>query len=452
MLKLATTIKNPGEPDIDSSYLDPAELKSLGYTGQVLYETSGLSGVPSPEAVADVELRRWVQQTADGVTRRIEACAAAGMEVYLFYDVLVLARDLVERNVLGLTCKNRPGVLCPASDAAWKHAWDALDGMLRRWPGVAGVVLRFGDTDAQRLPHLMGNDLYTPHCPRCSGFGRADRVVQALTQAHELVVQQHNKRLIARAWNVRPGGMHDTPELAERVAGRLPGDPDDDRLILSFKFTETDFWRYQPWNRASLRCGQRPILYELQCQREFEAKGGVPNWQAPLWRDGPPEAPPEAQDNSQRFGLAAAAERVNFAGVMTWVRGGGWGGPFVRDETWIDANVFAAPRLADDPTTDLDALARDWIEERLRPEDPEAGDAVTRVLKHSPEAVRQAFYLEPFARKKANPWHPAADWVQDDVLDASSAWRMIQRMNEAELDAAVEEKRDAVAALAADRR
>ncbi|MEL7088920.1 MAG: hypothetical protein AAGL98_10865, partial [Planctomycetota bacterium] len=69
MLKLATTIKNPGEPEAGSRYRDPVELKALGYTGRVLFETTGLSGVASPEAVADVELRRWVQQTQDGVGR-----------------------------------------------------------------------------------------------------------------------------------------------------------------------------------------------------------------------------------------------------------------------------------------------------------------------------------------------------------------------------------------------
>ncbi|MEM8739327.1 MAG: hypothetical protein AAGG38_12765 [Planctomycetota bacterium] len=450
MLKLATTIKNPGEPGVDSRYHSPAELKALGYTGRVLFETTGLSGVPDPEAITDTELRRWAQQTQDSVTRAVEACEQVGLEAYLFYDVLVLARDVVERNKPGLTCKNRPDVLCPASDGVYKQVFASLDAMIRRWPGIAGIMLRFGDTEAQRLPHLLGNDLYTPHCPRCSQFGRADRVVQVLEQAHRLVVEKHQKRLIARAWNVRPYGMHDTADLAERIAQRLPGSPDDDRLVLSFKFTETDFWRYQPWNRASLRCGGRPVMYELQCQREFEGKGGVPNWQVPLWRDGAPESGDAAGGGVN--GLAAAAERVNLVGLLSWVRGGGWGGPFLRDETWIDANAYAVPRLADDLSADPSQIARDWVDQRLGLSDPAAAEVVVRILKHSPEMVRQAFYIGPFATQKANPWHPAADWIQDDVLDAAAAWRMVQRLEPADLDAAVTEKVAAVATVAADRR
>ena len=448
MLKLATTIKNPGEPDVESRYHDAAELKALGYTGRVLFETTGLSGVTSPEVVKDVELRRWIGQTQDAVTRKVEAQHAAGLDVYLFYDLLVLPADLVDRNVMGLTCKHRPDTLCPASDTVFRQALEGLDAMLRRWPDVAGVVLRFGDTDAQRLPHLVGNDLYTPHCPRCSQFGRADRVVHALKQAHGLVVEKHNKRLIARAWNVRPGGMHDAADLAERIASRLPGDPADDRFVLSFKFTQTDFWRYQPWNPASLVCGGRPILYELQCQREFEGKGGVPNWQVPLWRDGYPES----AEASAVSGLARAAGTVNFAGLFAWVRGGGWGGPFVKDETWIDANVFAVPRLADDPAADPEAIARDWVAKRLEIKDPDVAESVVRILVASPELARRAFYLGPFAQQKADPWHPAADWIQDDLLDASSAWRMVQRIPEADLDRLVAEKDEAVKGVSAGRR
>ena len=82
--------------------------------------------------------------------------------------------------------------------------------------------------------------------------------------------------------------MHDNPDLCRRVIQRLP---DDDRLIYSFKFTHTDFWRYQRWNPSSLVCGNRPVIFELQCQREFEGKGAVPDYQPPLWSAGMKEFP-----------------------------------------------------------------------------------------------------------------------------------------------------------------
>ena len=443
MLKLATLLENPGEPEVQTRYQNPAELKALGYTGLVIYESTALSGLKNPDLLESDEMRRWVGARAEHVGRTIEGAKSAGLDVYLSYDALVLPLHKVNRNVTGLTCKGRPQVLCPASEQALDLSVTALEVLIQRWPEIDGIVFRFGDTDAQRLPYLVGNDIYTPHCPHCSRFGRADRALAFITKMHGVVVNQANKRLIVRAWNVRPNGMHDTPELAERIAEGLPGDEKDDRLVLSFKFTQTDFWRYQRWNPSSLVCGGRPILYELQCQREFEGKGGVPNWQAPLWRDGCPEM---ADRENEVHGLAEAAQRVNMAGLWAWVRGGGWGGPFVKNEQWIDANVYAAPRLADDPKADTHKLAEQWARDRLGV-DAKSAMLIVQLLEDSPAIVRQAFYLEPFAQGRPTPWHPNADWVQDDLLDVQAAWRIIQKMKDAQLDALIQEKESAAEAI-----
>ncbi|MEM9415992.1 MAG: hypothetical protein AAGA29_11030 [Planctomycetota bacterium] len=464
MLKLASLIQNPGEPPTTSRYNDPAALKAMGYNGLVLYATTALSGVSQFNDINDRELRGWVQKATDQTQRDIAKAREAGLDTYLFYDVLALPSDTVERRPDAYCCTTGGHrVLCPASDPALEQSMEALSAMLKSFPDAAGIVLRFGDTDARRLPYLVGNDIYTPHCARCSELGRADRVVRVIDSAYETVVAKRNKRLIVRAWNIRPGGFHDSADLAQRIAQRLPGDAGDDRLVLSFKFTHTDFWRYQRWNPSSRVCDGRPILYELQCQREYEGKGAVPNWQVPLWRDGltggdeaehmpkPAEADAEAGGSSARVaGLNGAREQVNFAGVMAWVRGGGWGGPFIQDETWIDANACAVPRLAEDPAVAVETLALDWARDRIGLPDPIA-QRVAEVLMHSAEAARQAFYMAPFAATKGSPWHPAADWLSDDLLDADACWRMLQRIEIDQLDAAVEEKKAAAAQIAHDR-
>lgn len=451
MLKLATLLQNPGEPEITSQYKDPAVLKELGYNGLVLYSTTGLSGVISPEDIADRELSRWVAQQFDEAARRVEEAVAVGLKVYLSYDMLVLPKDYLLSHAEELCCKGTTDTICPASHLAMQRSMAALDAMIQRYPKAAGIVLRLGDTDARRLPYLVGNDLYSAHCPRCSQLGRADRVVAAIEQAYALVAIRHNRRLIVRAWNVRPSGFHDSPELAQRIVDRLPGTPDDENLVLSFKFTQTDFWRYQPWNQPSTLAGDlgkggRPILYELQCQREFEGKGGMPNYQPTLWRDGMPEA-----FEADRGGLAKVAGQVNLAGLWAWVRGGGWGGPFVQDEAWIDANVVAVPKLADDPHADVASLAEAWIKDRLHIDEPELIDAITGILQRSAELNREAFYFGPFTTTKDSCWHPAADWVSDDQLNAEACWRMIQRIPDTELDLAVQEKEHAAEVISNDR-
>jgi hypothetical protein len=443
MLKLATVLDNPGEPFAQTQYRDPAHLKAMGYTGLVIYETTGLSGIEGAETLGSGEIGRWVAQQYDQVAQRINQARFAGLEVYILFDALSLARVIVSKNADQYTCRNRPTALCPASEQTVLKSVETLGRLLEQLPTVDGVVLRFGDNDAARLPYLIGNDIYSPHCPRCSQLGRADRIVQLIEHFHRLVVTKLDKRLIVRAWNVKPNGMHDSVDLCRRVCERLPGDAQDPRLVLSFKFTQTDFWRYQKWNPSSLACGGRPVIYELQCQREFEGKGGIPNWQVPLWTDGPAEI-----DEANRGGLKQVASQINFAGLWAWARGGGWGGPFVTKETWIDVNVFAVPHLVDEPGLDTSELTDRWIERQFGSVTPALSKAIKETLAKSPQLILQGFYLGPYAKSRMDPWHPNGDWIQDDQVDAQAAWRIIQRLPEAELDAIVLEKQQAVECLA----
>ena len=121
-------------------------------------------------------------------------------------------------------------MLCPASDKALELSLESLQSLLARWPEAAGVVLRFGDSDAARLPYLVGNDIYMPHCPRCRHLGRADRISLILHRFHDLVVNKLGKRLIARAWNLRPHGM-----LTETTMQAIPEGEFADDLVAAVR-------------------------------------------------------------------------------------------------------------------------------------------------------------------------------------------------------------------------
>jgi len=440
----ASLLENAGEPAIESQYRDPKALADLGYTGAVLYETTALSGLARIDQVRSAEFRSWLDAHIQAQHQKIAAYREASLDVYASLDALVLPKDVIERGGNALRCRGR-SALCPCSDAAWQAVMDGVRALLTRWPQLAGVVVRFGDHDADRLPHLAGNDLYTPHCPRCSGVGRAQRVTDLVERYRRVVVDEFGKTLVVRAWNVRPGGLHDHAELAADVAQSLDPAMNDGKTVFSFKFTQTDFWRYQPWNPSSLAMGDWPVVYELQCQREFEGKGGIPNWQAPLWRDGMPEI----HGRKSKAGLAAATKRANVVGLWAWARGGGWGGPFVGDERWIDANVAAVPQLAADPGRKLNDLADTWLKDRVGiVKQTSLRRLLRNVLLESPEIVRRAFYLEAYAAHRPDPWHPNADWVQDDTVDAEALYRTLKRLPENKLDAVVAEKHDAAARLA----
>ena len=71
MLKLATFLDNPGEPQPNTRYRDTRELKRLGYNGLVVYKTTGLSGVPRPDAVGTGEMRRGVVYARGGESKTL---------------------------------------------------------------------------------------------------------------------------------------------------------------------------------------------------------------------------------------------------------------------------------------------------------------------------------------------------------------------------------------------
>ena len=113
-------------------------------------------------------------------------------------------------------------------------------------------------------------------------------------------------------------------------------------------------------------------------------------------------------------------------------------------------NVHAVPHLADRPETDADALSDLWIREHLKIDNPEVATAIKTVLQHSTEMIRQGFYVGPFATDRTSAWHPNGDLIQDDLIDAQAAWRMIQQLPDSKLDQVVAEKQAAVELLDTD--
>ncbi len=452
---LATNVRNPAEPVPAGGEVRPGEAAALGYGGVVLFETIALLGLTDPTAAPDEDTRQWAEKLGEEVDAKVAEAVEAGLVVYLCTDAPALPRWQVRDRPDRFTCRRRDEVLCPGREAMVTACVAQGEALLDRWPEAAGLVLRLGDSDVGKVPHLVGSDVYAPRCGRCEPIGAAQRVLDLTRGFHAAVVGKRNKKLILRAWNLADGYMHEDPAVAAEVAAGLPGSPGDGTLILSFKHTAGDFRRDRSWNASSLAVGRWPVLYELQCQREYEGKGGIPDWLVPLWSDGDPKAPPVPPGQADGFapagGLVEAAKRVNLAGVMSWVRGGGWGGPFASEATWVDANAWAVPRLVEavfrgeeDAAAGLGVA---WAKERLGLGE-DAAAAVAEVLDASTEMVRQAFYFRtghaPAPAEAAS--RPATSrWVSDDLVDVDKLAQLVDRLPDELLDASVAAKAEAAA-------
>ncbi|BAM04166.1 hypothetical protein [Phycisphaera mikurensis] len=449
---LATNVRNPAEPAPAGGEVRPAEAAELGYDGVVIFETIPLLGLTDPTAAPDEDTRRWAEHLLEEVDAKAAEAEAAGVALWLCVDAPALPRWQVAARPDRFTCRRRTDVLCPARPAMIAACVAAGVEVLERWPAAAGLVLRVGDSDVNKLPHLVGSNVYQPNCGRCEPLGPVQRVLDLVRGFHEAVVTQRGRKLILRAWNLGDGLMHEDPAVAAEIAAGLPGAPEDGGLILSFKHTAGDFRRDRAWNASSLAVGRWPVLYELQCQREYEGKGGIPAWLPPTWAEGDAGAPPlQVEGVAPAGGLRAVNDRVNLAGVMSWVRGGGWGGPFVSDPVWIDANAWAVPpmmeRLLRGEPEPSAGLAEAWASQRLGL-GAAAAAAVAEALDDSTEMVRQAFYFRPghAARRNVAGSRPATSrWVSDDVVDVTKLAILIDRLPEDLLDQAVTAKAEAAA-------
>ena len=57
-----------------------------------------------------------------------------------------------------------------------------------------------------------------------------------------------------------------------------------------------------------------------------------------------------------------------FKGVWTWSRGGGWGGPYIKNEFWIELNAYVISHWASNPLKTEKEILYDFVKAKGLPE------------------------------------------------------------------------------------
>jgi len=412
---------NHAEPAFKTRYRDPALLRTYGYEGIVIPDA--LTVVPTAQrnaTAASVPLLRDLEATID---RRTSAALAAGLKVFFYGDAFLLPRALVEAAPAEYLCNDHSGRICAAKPAVYRVLEEMVRELFARWPGASGLILRTSEVYPQATPHMVGSAVQDSACPVCRTIGPVARQRRFITALYEVVARQLERIYVHRAWQrPRPGAatMHDDPALYRLVTADLPA---DDRLRFSFKFTRGDFLPGQPWNPV-LAADSRPKWLEFQCEREFEGKGAFPNFQPLLWTSYglPPPADPAA------YRSLAQIPPALIACVWGWSRGGGWGGPYVQREEWIDANVYALAELYRNPAADVRAVAARWAAQAfgIAAEAPAAGRIAELLLLSAP-AIQNLVYT-PALAESPGAAETAPPWLRDDLIDVDALWEIAGRV------------------------
>ncbi len=305
-------------------------------------------------------LREKIARYRDAYGRLFEDAAARGLTPYLTTDVVFAPRG-------------RPNFLRRMGGELIPFFQEACHSLFRDFPAVGGVIFRMGECDARdvRGDFRSRLALRTP--------GEANAFLRNLLP----VFERHRRLLVFRTWTV---GAHRIGDLIwnRHTFERTFEDIESPWFVISMKPGETDFFRYLPLNRHFFR-GDHLKMIELQARREYEGFGEFPSFIG--WE-------------YERY-MRELAGCPHLAGAWIWCQTGGWSGfrrrAFLEPAgRWNEINAAVSLRILRDGVSAADAV-RDWARPRM---DAAAAGRLLTLLRLSDEVVREALYMDEFARRK----------------------------------------------------
>jgi len=431
---------NPGDIPFVTRFSNPEELATLGYTGQVCKNLNialafdtilpGLFPANSAE-------REWLDQQAKAKDAEINAAKRAGIELFYHTDLFVLPKRVVE-HLRGEICDPVSGRIDALRPRTMELHRELLTALFARFPGIGGLMIRVGETYLFDTPHHAGNTAVPLHDPAVGREAQIERFVALLQFLREEICVRHNKKLVHRTWDYFSDRFHADPEFYLAVTDAIDPHPN---LIFSIKHTGSDFFRASHANKC-LGIGRHPQIVEVQCQREYEGKGAIPCYIARGVIEGFAEQP-------QNIGLRHWSTTLQYAGLFTWTRGGGWFGPYLRDEFWPELNARVLAAWHASPDTSEAALFEQVCSDAYGL-DSQSRNALRELSLLSEEVILHGRYCVAAAELDGFCYEATNLWMRDDRLggieqlaDTFAALEAVGR-----LDEAVEEKRNA-AVLAA---
>ncbi|MDB2385021.1 hypothetical protein N9V96_00950 [Polaribacter sp.] len=387
---------NPGEAPYKTKYNNPAVIKEMGYNGKVyfLFESPALAinweSVDKDILPKGSKDRKWVDAKATQIKQMHATCKAANMAIYAMSDLVLFPKRLIEKYKIENSFGN------PNDSLTEKLIRAQINEMFTQFPDLDGLVVRIGETYLHDAPYHLGaiEDKKNPE----------KTIIPLINILKEEICEKRNKQLIFRTW----GAFDVNLEAYMKVSNAI--EPHEN-LIISIKHCEGDFHRANAFSKVIGQGRHRQII-EVQSAREYEGKGAYPNYIANGVINGFEEydSMPEEKINSIQEFVNTKPEL--YAGVWTWSRGGGWDGPYIKDELWCDLNSWVIAQWGQNTNKSEEFIFNRYATERLNLK----GNDVAKFRKLcllSAEAVvrgRNSTYRD------MNPW-----WTRDQGI----AWPMV---------------------------
>ena len=283
---------------------------------------------------------------------------AAGLGVYITTDIAFFNATL-------------DGVLARDDDRIAHFLATATERLFVEFPNVKGLVVRLGESDGVDVQgeFLSRITVRTP--------AQARRYLRRLLD----VCERAGRDLVVRTWTL---GAYPIGDLMwNRATYSETFDAlRSDRLLISMKYGETDFFRYVPLAPHFLADRVHHKIVEFQARREYEGFGEFPSFVG--W---------EYESYIRKLDGAE-----NMAGTWVWCQTGGWSSSrrltFIKDSSlWNEINTEVTLTLVRDRTSVTEAIRR-LCGRRLPGRDPVR---VEDFLRLSSEVIRELWYIRAFS-------------------------------------------------------
>ena len=271
-----------------------------------------------------------------------QACRTAGLEIYAQTDMVLLPTALIQARKL----EQRFGD--PNDPETIELIKIQICESFEQFPDLDGLIVRIGETYLHDAPWHQGAIQNKDDMD--------NTVIPLIRLLREEICVRHKRKLIFRSWLSFDRDLEDYL----KISAALEPHPN---LSISIKHCEDDFHRSNPFSRI-IGQGRHPQVIEVQCAREYEGKGAYPNYVAADIIDGFEEHQDKGLEIQSIRDFTEKRPDL-FAGIWTWSRGGGWGGPYAASELWYDLNAWVMSNWAQDTSQSEAEVFNRYARERL---------------------------------------------------------------------------------------
>lgn len=430
---------NPGEEEFNSSFSSSKKLKAYGFNGKVfkhincaiLFNTfdNELFPVDSCE-------RQWIEELSDQIREQNAEAKKNGLKIFYHIDLFLLPTNLINKYKNEI-CDESSGKISIEKQKTLEIHKILFDELFEKFPEVDGLIIRVGETYIFDTPYHRGNNPI-----RSSAYEEKSSDIQLEKEKYsklirflkEEICEKHKKYLIFRTWDCFPDKLHANPQYYLDVTEKI--EPND-KLIFSIKHTALDFWRRVKFNEC-LGVGTHQQIVEIQCQREYEGKGAYPNYVMDGIING-------FEENVSPKGLKDLISHPLFKGIYTWSRGGGWYGPYIKNELWCDVNAYVIAQYANNTKRKEKELLEEYAIKKIGLNENQM-EQFRKLCILSSQAILKGRYCQAYDQQFDEAIMPTCNWMRDDRLGGESQLEPIFKYlykNKC-LDHAINEKKKAV--------